>query len=140
MKRASNTPLDPHRYRWVKVTTTSTTDVTLRQTSSWNQTSTPSNRWWINNGSMWSDDGGAWAAINNQIMKIAVSGWQGSPNAPVAGNVSGDVDSEGTHTFAASDFSFSDDDSGDTLVSVRFATVPSSGTTNISADEVVLEW
>ena len=66
----------------------------------------------------------------------------GTNSAPTASNNTVTVDEDGSHTFAAGDFNFSDPDAGDTLASVRIATLPGAGTvaldgTAVTANQVV---
>ncbi|MCY3566701.1 MAG: Ig-like domain-containing protein, partial [Gammaproteobacteria bacterium] len=59
--------------------------------------------------------------------------------APTAANGAVTVDEDGTHTFAAADFSFMDADTGDTLASVRITTLETAGDLEVDGTDATLD-
>ncbi|MCY3689993.1 MAG: fibronectin type III domain-containing protein, partial [Gammaproteobacteria bacterium] len=58
---------------------------------------------------------------------------------PTAANGAVTVDEDGTHTFAAADFSFSDADTGDTLASVKITTLETAGDLEVDGTDATLD-
>ena len=77
-------------------------------------------------------------SVSDEFSLVVVS----ANTAPTAADQTVTLAEDGTHTFAAADFNFSDSDSGDALASVRVVTLPALGSlardgSAVSANDVV---
>ena len=82
----------------------------------------------------------SWTSSAAHKVRIAVNGTANAQTntAPTAENSDVTTDEDTDYTFAASDFNFSDTDSGDTLASVKITTLPASGKGTLELDSTAI--
>ena len=126
----ANTPTLAADTSYFVVVEAVTSAFTVGRTNTNNEDAGGASGWTINNSRhSRSSDSGSWSTANEEL-RIAVSGSAvASTNAaPTAANGTVTTNEDTAYTFAASDFGFSDTDSGDTLSSVKITTLPAAGT------------
>ena len=114
----------------------------LRNTSSDSEDSGAASGWSIGNNSIFRTKSatGSWTTFSDS-KKIRINGTAKSSStntAPTASDGTVETDEDADYTFDASDFNFSDTDSGDTLESVKIVTLPGTGKGSLDFDGTAL--
>ena len=122
----ANTVLEASTTYWISVNEGITNRATFRTTESDSETGVTG--WSIGNTRLFrTDEASSWTTDSTTNLVLLIKGALGSSStntAPTASNNTVTTAEDTAYTFSASDFNFSDTDTGDTLSSVTIVTLP----------------
>ena len=130
--------LEDSKSYWVVADQSATSQHVKWEAAAGDEDATGLSDWVINNNGGWTAGGtGTFMNYGQGAFQIRVNGEINTTNAaPTASPSTVDVTEDMAYTFAASDFSFSDTDTGDTLSSVKVETLPALGSLTLSGAAV----